>query len=119
MLPREFSDLCEHVRDISDYKRAFSLPTEDRSCTAPSTHSWLESYLEPDAPAYPSSDPVHSLFHWVESPQQLTPLTKGVGDDHPPGPDAPETKSAGSPYLVEFTRSGSLDFSRFRGGSGW
>lgn len=105
------SALDEQFRDISDYKRAFAFPTEERSHTAPSNHAWLESYLESDTPAYPSSQPVQSLFHWVESPRQLAPLAKSRRPA-----DAAEEKSGGSPYLVEFARSGSLDLSQFRNG---
>jgi hypothetical protein len=101
---------CE-FRDISEYKIAFSESQQQKPQSKPEQRPWLEAHLEAQGGKsfYPNSEPVQSLFHWVEP--KSTWITKG---EFPPVSQAPQGRISqdGPPsaYLTEFRHSLSLDF---------
>jgi hypothetical protein len=111
-LPAE-AFVCGQFRDITEYKFVFS---EFRPQSGPESRPWLESHLgaQSDTP-HPSSEPVQSLFHWMElrnPPCSQTKLMDPEGDI--PSERRFEEENA-SHYLYGFKRSISLDFNAVDG----
>jgi hypothetical protein len=96
--------MWDEFRDISEYKTAFS---ESWPQSDPGKRPWLDAHLEQKSPLYPSSEPVASLFHWLE---KTVPVPRLAGFQRAREMAGEPGASPASPYVAEFRHSKSLDF---------
>jgi hypothetical protein len=107
-LPPAEGFVCDQFRDISEYKLVFS---ESRPQSRPESRPWLESHLGGQSDAsHPSSEPVLSLFHWMELRNPPCSQTKLIYPDGDIPSERRFEEESTSPYMYGFKRSISLDF---------
>jgi hypothetical protein len=100
--------VCGDFRDISEYRTAFA---QCHPRSHPESRPWLENHLEQWEDA-PSSAPVHSLLHWIESrnPPVSQKAALYIDQDVPKDRQFDEDETE-SPYGSSLLRSASLDLS--------